>query len=399
MKKLSLIFCIGVLLLVGCTSHKDLNTKEDNPVVKQSPDSDVDQPTKENETEKSGQSDLVALIDEVIKDDNVCDVSLFGKEVVMITIFKDTNYSSYFISVKEKAIVGKTNYNLQGGVLEYQAVGDYMVIYDMDNGHIITINKNYEVEDNFVIKEDFFSARIKNFCIMPKAKKIIYWDSGVDSQGPYCKIITSNFDGKKKKLLSRLDGNLENPKNINKLTAIDSGQLSDDEKQLYITGFYYNHGESGAEGKHGIGVMNLKNGKVSFHKQNKTQIKKINRGAVFYEMPQLEEKPTGKIIIMNASDKFKEIIFEKKEESETIFVSDQSSYLYTYVEHSTKKDSQPDKCVLTCYSLDSGKKLFMERFDYPIGKVMVLESENLMLCTYYDKDTKFRIMLMDAKRR
>ncbi len=266
-----------------------------------------------------------------------------------------------------------------GKRIEMQHTESYTVIYD-DNRNVIVLDSGLNLVRQLRIKKKLLDGWNRNYCVLPRAKKIVYTRDVRENGEWYQEINECNYAGKKNRQICRL---IDNPqKSFGKTNELTDLFVPEDETALFFQGLYYTTADRDSPNAPCFGKVDRTSGDIVSVQEEKGRSLGFGNAMVFADG--LQERgvvPSGYITCLDTQGNESRHTFRRKEESQEVAVSDRGTYYLSY-----ETDDDEGTTDVSCYSFDQSAFQWERHLRHYVSDLWYFEQERMLLYTYYDDD-------------
>lgn len=287
---------------------------------------------------------------------------VFDKQICVVTKEEEKNsYQLNFFTREGKKKLGEIEIPLLEGknTCSISYVEGYLVWKEESIGNGIgstryTIcNEQYEICNTFTLpdmKDVEWNTSDSGSVVLPKEKKLLYWNHAEDTDGFYFEICRCSYDGSKKEQLYKIYTTEQN--SAKKVIDISSATLSQDGKTLFFVPLYMDVIESGATSKTGAGIMNVESGEISFEPLAVDSIVQVTeKQALFVNNAGVNNEVT----VMDFEGNYQSIAIENTSEQLDATLSNDGKKVFTVMDVYKEKKEEIAYQILKCYDVETGE--------------------------------------------
>lgn len=371
--------CMAILLS-GCEKQK----QKEQPSVTSSSVFEQKKETKDKQKEKGVVEQLYKLSEtgEIVAiehNDNSLLCVLREKDTIKIIV----------MDVKTGEQIDKKLSSMLLGRIEIEQTGEYIVLYDQ-NQNVVIVNQDLEIVDSFTIKNKWVDGVCRNYCVLPRSKKIAYFKEVLKNGEWYQEVNECDYKGKKKKQICRIEDVTKSVGKVNQLTQLLVGKS---EKALFFCGLYYKTANEDETSIPCFGVIELETGKITAVQEEKIYGQLLKNKLMFVDGLKEKGKPcSGYVTCLTENGNQEKYTFRNKEESQEVMVSDKEAYYLSY----EKRDE--DSTKVTCYSFVNGEYQWEKEIPHYVAALWYFEEPKMLLYSYYDDNHNLCFKKEDVKK-
>ncbi len=369
MRRIVAICLCMAILLSGCGKQPK---QEQLPVTSPS----ISEQEKEVENIQKG-NEVVEQLQKLSETGEIVAVEQNENSLLCVQSGKDTT-KLVVVDVKTGEQVEKKLPFLLLGSIEMQQNDEYTVLYDADQ-KVVVLNQDWEVVDSLIIKDKLLDGYGRNYCVLPRSEKIVYFQEVLKNGEWYQEVNECDYKGKKKKQICRIE---DVTKSVGKVNMLTNLMISENEKMLYFCGLYYKTANPDESGNPCFGSIDCTSGNVTALQEEKTYGQLMKNKMMF--MDGLREKgipSSGYITCLDENGHVEKYTVQKKEESQEVIVSDKETYYLSY-----EKDDEACSTKITCYSFAKNEWQWEKKLSYYVANLWYLEDAKMLLYSYYDEN-------------
>ncbi len=370
MRRIAAVCLCMAILLSGCGKQP----KQEKTPVTTSPS--VSEQEKETENTQKGKG-VVEQLQKLSETGEIVAVEQNENSLLCVQSGKDTT-KFVVVDVKTGERVEKTLPFLLLGNIEIQQNDEYTVLYDVDQ-KVVVLNQDWDVVDSLIIKDKILDGYGRNYCVLPRSEKIVYFKEVLKNGEWYQEVNECNYKGNKKKQICRIEDVTKSVGEVNQLTEL---MVAENEKTLYFCGLYHKTANPDESSNPCFGSIDCTSGKVTAIQEEKTYGQLLKNKMMF--MDGLREKGTpssGYITCLDENGREEKYTVRRKEESQQVIVSDKETYYLSY-----EKNDEESSTKITCYSFVKSERQWEKKLSYYVADLWYFEDGKMLLYSYYDGD-------------
>lgn len=264
------------------------------------------------------------------------------------------------------------------GRCEVQKTEDHIVFYTSGE-KVIIMDRSFQFVDELTIKDKILDGMSRNFCVLPKDKKIVYTKVRLKNGECYQEVNECDYNGRDKRQICRIEGAM---KSVGELNWIGKLTVSENEKILYFTGLYYKSKNEDETSLPCFGKISRDTGKVTAVQEEKYFGQLMGNKMMFVDG--LQEKgvtPSGYITCLDENGRQEKCAFQRKEESQEVIVSDEGN---DYLSYERMDDERRTK--VSGYSFQKNTFQWKKQLPHYVSEIWYFEQSEMLLYTYYDDE-------------
>lgn len=265
------------------------------------------------------------------------------------------------------------------GRCEVQKTEGHIVFY-ISGEKVVIMDRSFQFVDELTIKDKILDGINRNFCVLPKDKKIVYTKERLKNGEWYQEVNECDYSGQNKRQICRIEGAM---KSVGELNGIGKLTVSENEKILYFTGLYFKSKNENETSLPCFGEISCDTGKVTAVQEEKYFGQLMENKMMFVDG--LREKgvtPSGYITCLDEKGVQEKCAFQRKEESQEVIVSDEGNYYLSY----ERMDDQR-RTKVSGYSFPKNTFQWEELLSHYVSEIWYFEQAKMLLYTYYDDET------------
>lgn len=380
MRKIATICLCMAILLSGCGKQKQ---KEQPPVTPPSV-SEQKKKTEDKQREKGVVEQLCKLSEtgEIV-------AAKQNDNSLLCVQRKEDAIKLVILDVKTGKMIEKKLSSVLLGRIEIEQTGEHIVLYDQ-NRNIIIMNQDLEIVDSLTIKNKVVDGVLRNYCVLPGSKKIVYFKEVLKNGEWYQEVNECDYSGKNKKQICRIEDVTKSVGKVNQLTQILVGES---ERALFFCGLYYKTANEDETSIPCFGVIELETGKITAVQEEKIYGQLMKNKMMFVDGLKEKGKPcSGYVTCLNENGEQEKYTFRNRVESQEVMVSDKETYYLSY----EKRDEGSTE--VTCYSFAHGEYQWEKKVPHYVAALWYFEEPKMLLYSYYDDNHNLCFKKEDAKK-
>lgn len=264
------------------------------------------------------------------------------------------------------------------GRCEVQKTEGYVVFY-LSGEKVVIMDRSFQFVDELTIKDKILDGMNRNFCVLPKDKKIVYTKERLKNGECYQEVNECDYSGQGKRQICRIEGAM---KSVGELNRIGELIVSENEKILYFTGLYFKTKNENETSLPCFGKINRDTGKVTAVQEEKYFGQLMGNKMMFVDG--LREKgitPSGYITCLDENGRQEKCSFQRKEESQEVIVSDEGNDYLSY-----EKMDDERRTKVSGYAFQKNTFQWEKELPHYVSEIWYFEQAEMLLYTYYDDE-------------
>lgn len=264
------------------------------------------------------------------------------------------------------------------GRVDVQQTEGYVVLYTNEK-EVIVLDQDFHEVSELTIKDSFVDGWNRNYCVLPGDKKIVYTKEKLKHGEWYQEVNECDYNGRNQRLICRIE---DMGKSVGKVNRIAELAVSQHEKTLFFTGMYFKTNDKDETSLPCFGEINRDTGKVVSVQEEKNFGHLMGNKMMFVDG--LREKgvsSSGYITCLDENGVKENYIFQKKDESQEVIVSDEGNFYLSF-----ERMDNESRTKISCYSFQQSKFQWKKELPQYVSEIWYFEQAKMLLYSYYDDD-------------
>lgn len=382
MHKIVTICLSVVILLCGCGSKGIQNT----PVQTEVP---VPTAASESELQKNPQNmqEIVQQLNQVSETGAMVAIVQGENSLFCVQKEKEKNIVCYWDLITGSSIKKDLPCSLMRKGDVQQTEG--RVVFYGDNKKVIVVDQEFNVVDELTIKDKLVDGIDRNYCVLPNEKKIVYTKEMLKNGEWYQEVNECDYNGKNKRQICRIEDAAKSVGEVNQITGL---VVSKNEKILFFCGLYHKTTDVDETSFPCFGEINRDTGEVVSIQEEKSPGQLLGNKMMFVDG--LREKgvsSSGYIICLDENGRQEKYLFDKKEESQEVIVSDGGNYYLSY------ERMEEGMTRISCYSFKKSTYQWTREISKYVSEIWYFEQAKVLLYAFYDDEGNLCLEKEDIK--
>lgn len=387
MKKKILFCCIlSVLCILASACSKEKNViREDSAQKNETAAKSQAAPSVEavDEEQEQTSGDTVSdVINKLAEENRITYLKSVNENMLLVLLPEQEGMRAYFFDVKQKKCISTSE--KIASAFDYRA-GSYSgyTVLQMSDGHCYIYDDTYQLKSQFYDNKSDNQGNSIETCVLPGQKKFLYGKYTL-GKNFHWGLNSVNYNMKNKKEILKLG---QPPYEYNYVNNFWSMEPSESEECLFFSGGYY--AAEGEQGRGCYGCYNLKNNKMSFYFDKKTEkygckeMLAASDRAYFYDGSAIPEEIyyTGKVYCVNQSGGQSVFTLSDKKESCFMTLSDDEKFLATY--YTEQLSDEKSRTVITIYDCEEFNVIKKVKVNKALRQVQMFSDGVILGITSY----------------
>ncbi len=331
-RKIYAVMMVLLMLLISCETEKSSINGIGDKTSQMSNKRDLENDNTQQANDLD-MLDLNKLVKDIQNSNRIETIHTIKDNALLIISRKEKSLDEMvftFIDINESKVLAEWSNNSVQRPFEIYNYEDEIIIYDSASC-IYSIDYNFNIKyviDMNTNEQLGTYGTERNYCILPKQKKVVFYKSVIDENGFNCILFACDYDGNNEEEILKLE---QSEKNVGLLNGFKSIIASYDETCIYFVGFFMNTFRAGEEGKDCFGVIRLNDKSIQVEKSKVQQCWELfQKGIIFFNGSQEFEEDLSMEIIYFLGNERRTFFLAEKHDSEFVTVSEDGLYLYCY---------------------------------------------------------------------